>query len=500
MKNRVYIFDTTLRDGEQSPGASLNLQDKLTIAHQLARLNVDAIEAGFPVSSQVQFDATRMIAEEVKGPTIVALARCVEIDIDRAAQALEKAKKPRIHVFAATSKIHLEKKFKKNEDEILEMAVAGVRRAKKYFNDIEFSPEDSARTGKEFLFRIVEATIDAGATVINIPDTVGYSNPDEFGQLIAEIRERVPNIHKVILSVHCHNDLGLAVANTLSAIYNGAQQAEVTMNGVGERAGNASLEEVVMALKTRSDFYKKTTKIRTEEIMRTSRLVSSLTGLLIQPNKAIVGSNAFAHESGIHQDAVIKDASTYEIMRPQDVGLEANRIVLGRHSGRHGLKQRLGELGYQLSKPEIDHIYERFLEVADKKKEVYDEDLIALVVGDALQKEVYQLDYFHILSGNRALPSATIQLQRDDQIFQEASVGDGPVDAAYKAIDRIVQLPMQLQNYTLRGVTEGKNAMGEVSVRVKHEERHYVGRGASTDVIEASILAYLNAVNRILTR
>jgi 2-isopropylmalate synthase len=499
MKNRIYIFDTTLRDGEQSPGASLNLHDKLTIAQQLARLNVDVIEAGFPVSSQVQFEATRLIAEEVKGPIVAALARCVDLDIDRAAQALEKAKKPRIHVFAATSKIHLEKKFKKSEDEILELAVKGVKRAKNYFSDIEFSPEDSARTGKEFLFRIIAAAIAAGATVINIPDTVGYSNPDEFGRLIAEIRKRVAHIDRIILSVHCHNDLGLAVANTLSAIANGAQQAEVTINGIGERAGNASLEEVVMALKTRSDFYQKTTKIRTEEIIRTSRLVSSLTGILVQPNKAIVGSNAFAHESGIHQDAVIKDASTYEIMKPQDVGLESSRIVLGRHSGRHGLKQRLQELGYALNKTEIDHLYDRFLELADKKKEVFDEDLIALVIGDALQQEIYQLDYFHILSGSQTIPSATVRLRHEEKVIQEASAGDGPVDAAYKAIDRIVQIPVQLVSYSLQAVTEGKNAMGEVIVRVKQNGRNTIGRAASTDVVEASIKAYINALNRILS-
>ena len=500
MKDKVYIFDTTLRDGEQSPGASLNIQDKLTIAHQLARLNVDCIEAGFPVSSNVQFEATRLIAQEVKGPTIVALARCVDIDIDRAAAALAGAPKTRIHTFAATSKIHLEKKFRKSEDQILEMAVAGVKRAKGYVDDIEFSPEDSARTGKEFLFRIIEAAIDAGATVINVPDTVGYSNPEEFGGLIAEIRENVPNMDKAILSVHCHNDLGLAVANTLSAVVNGAQQVEVTMNGVGERAGNASLEEVVMALKTRNTFYHKTTQVRTEEIIRTSRLVSRLMGMPVQPNKAIVGANAFAHESGIHQDAVIKDASTYEIMTPQDVGLDSNKIVLGRHSGRHGLKQRLMELGYQLSKTEIDHVYERFLEIADKKKEVFDEDIITLVVGETQEEEFYQLDYFHILSGNQVVPTATVGLVHEEKTMQEAAVGDGPVDAAYRAIDKIINMPVELMDYSLHGVTGGKDAMGEVIVRVSKDGQKFIGRGASTDVIEASILAYVNAMNRILAK
>ncbi len=498
-QNRVIVFDTTLRDGEQAPGASLGVPEKLAIAQQLARLNVDVIEAGFPVSSEAQFNAVRLIAEEVEGPVICGLARCVDIDIDKAAEALKPAKKARIHTFVATSKIHLEKKFKKSEDEILDMAVAGVKRAKGYFDDIEFSPEDSARTGKEFLFRIIEAAIDAGATTINIPDTVGYANPDEFGRLISEIVQRVPNMDKAVLSIHCHNDLGLATANTLSAVHNGAQQVEVTINGVGERAGNASLEEVVMALKTREDFFKKHTKINTREIIHTSRMVSNLMGIPVQRNKAIVGANAFAHEAGIHQDAVIKDATTYEIMRPTDIGLQSNAIVLGRHSGRHGLKTRLEELGYHLSGEELDHVYQRFLQVADKKKEVYEEDLTALVGDEQMEiDEAYQLEYFHILSGNQAVPTATIALRHEDKLIQEAAVGDGPVDAAYKAVDKIISLPAKLVEYNLRGVTGGKDAMGEVIVRVAQNGDKVLGRGASTDVIEASIRAYLNAVNRIL--
>jgi 2-isopropylmalate synthase len=499
-KNHIQVFDTTLRDGEQSPGASLGINDKLTIAHQLARLNVDAIEAGFPVSSKVQFDAVKLISEEVHGPAIVGLARCVEADIDAAGQALKSAERPRIHTFVATSKIHMEKKFRKKEDDILNMAVAGVKRAKQYVDDVEFSPEDSARTGKDFLFRIIEAAIDAGASVINIPDTVGYATPDQFGALIKDIFNNVPNMDKAILSVHCHNDLGLAVANTLSAVYQGAQQVEVTINGVGERAGNASLEEIVMALKTRNDFYNKTTQINTHEIMRTSRLVSSLMGMPIQPNKAIVGANAFAHESGIHQDAVIKDASTYEIMTPMDIGLESNKIVLGRHSGRHGLKQRLAELGYELPTEELNQVYERFLQVADKKKEVFDEDIIALVADEHISaEEIYQLDYFHILSGNRAIPTATVGLKKNGETIQEAAVGDGPVDAVYKAIDKIVNLPTRLTEYSLRGVTGGKDAMGEVVVRLVKDDKKYVGQGASTDVIEASIRAYLKAINRLIS-
>jgi len=498
-KNRVLVFDTTLRDGEQCPGASLGVPEKVAIAHQLARLNVDIFEAGFPVSSEAQFNATKTIANEVKGPVIAALARCVELDIDKAAEALKGAEKPRIHTFVATSKIHLEKKFRKSEDEVLQMAIAGVKRAKSYFDDIEFSPEDSSRTGKEFLFRIIEAAIKSGATTINVPDTVGYSNPDEFGALIREIVNTVPNIDKAIISVHCHNDLGLAVANTLAGIRNGAGQAELTINGIGERAGNASLEEVVMSLKTRAGYYNKTVNINTKEIINTSRMVSTLMGIPVQPNKAIVGANAFAHESGIHQDAMIKDASTYEIMTPKEVGLDASKIVLGRHSGRHGLKQRLTELGYQLSQDELNHIYDRFLEIADKKKEVFDEDLMALI-GDENpdDKDAYRLEYFHILSGNKAIPTATIVLNYQDKSIQEASVGDGPIDAAFNAIDRIIQVPLKLTEYSLRGVTGGKDAIGEVLVRVANNGNKFLGRGASTDIIEASIRAYLNAVNKSL--
>ena len=497
--NRVLVFDTTLRDGEQSPGASLSVNDKVAIAHQLARLNVDVIEAGFPVSSEAQFEAVKRISQEVDGPTITGLARCVDLDIDRAGEALKNAKKPRIHTFVATSKIHLEKKFRKTEDEILEMALKGIKRAKQYCDDVEFSPEDSARTGKDFLFKIVKAAIEAGATTINIPDTVGYSNPEEFGALIREIIEKVDNIHKAILSVHCHNDLGLAVANTLSAVRQGAQQVEVTINGVGERAGNASLEEVVMALKTRQAFYKKQTAINSKEIIPTSRMVSRMMGIPVQPNKAIVGANAFAHESGIHQDAVIKDASTYEIMTPTEIGLESNKIVLGRHSGRHGLKQRLQEIGYPLTPEDLDRIYERFLELADKKKEVFEEDLLALIAEESQDvTEAFQLEYFQILSGNHAIPTATIGLKHKDQVFREASVGDGPVDAAYKAIDKIVKMPLKLADYSLKGVTGGKDAMGEVVVHVTENGKRIIGRAASTDVIEASIRAYVNAINRVL--
>lgn len=497
-RNRVIVFDTTLRDGEQSPGASMSVDEKVSIAMQLERLNVDVIEAGFPVSSEAQFRGTELVARNVRKAIVCGLARCVDADIDRAAEALEHAARPRIHTFIATSKIHLEKKFRKSEDEILQMAINGVQRAKKYFDDIEFSPEDSARTGKEFLFRIIEAAISAGATTVNIPDTVGYSNPEEFGAIIKEIFDRVPNIKETILSVHCHNDLGLAVANTLAAVRNGAQQVEVTINGLGERAGNASLEEVVMALKTRESFYGKKTRIKTEEIVKTSKMVSVVTGIKVQPNKAVVGANAFAHEAGIHQDAMIKDRTTYEIMTPADVGWDQTRIVLGRHSGRHGLKKRLADLGFKLSREEMEKVYERFLIIADKKKEVFDADLEALV-SDELQEmeETYVLEYFHILSGNKVLPTATISIRKNGDILKEAAIGDGPVDAAFKAIDKLIGAPVTLVDYGLQALTSGKNAMGEVHVTITNNGRNFVGRGSSTDVIEASIRAYIRAHNKL---
>ena len=498
-KNRVIVFDTTLRDGEQSPGASMSVDDKLAIALQLERLNVDVIEAGFPVSSSAQFEGVQLVANKVRKTSICGLARCIDEDIDSAAAALEKAAKPRIHTFIATSKIHMDKKFRKSEDDILEMAVKGVARAKGYFDDIEFSPEDSARTGKEFLFRIIEEAISAGATTINVPDTVGYSNPEEFGGLIKEIFERVPNMKNAILSVHCHNDLGLAVANTLAAVRQGAQQVEVTINGIGERAGNCSLEEVTMALKTRESFYGKKIDIKTEEIVKTSRMVSNVTGMIVQPNKAIVGANAFAHEAGIHQDAMLKDRTTYEIMTPESVGWGDTKIVLGRHSGRHGLKSRLADLGYKLNKNELEKVYQRFLRVADKKKEVFDADLEALV-GDEMQDfaEAFVLEYFHILSGDKVLPTATIALKHRDAVMQDASIGDGPVDAAFKAIDKIIGAPVKLIDYTLHALTSGKEAMGEVHVTITNNGRKFVGRGASTDVIEASIRAYIHAHNKLL--
>ncbi len=499
--SRIIIFDTTLRDGEQSPGASLDVHQKLAIAQQLTRLNVDVIEAGFPISSPAQFEAVKLVAEEVQGPIIAGLARAVDQDIDTCWKALCGAARPRIHTFIGTSAVHMEKKLRKSEAEILDMATKAVQRAKSYCPEVEFSPEDSSRTGKAFLFRIIEAAIEAGATVINIPDTVGYSFPEEFGGLIREMFLTVSNIRQATLSVHCHNDLGLAVANSLSAVQNGAQQVECTINGIGERAGNASLEEIVMALITRKDAFGKELSIRTDEIYRTSRMVSHLTGIMVQPNKAIVGANAFAHESGIHQDAVIKDKRTYEIMTPQSIGLTMNKIVLGRHSGRHGLKNRLEVLGYQLTNEDLDQVYRKFLEIADKKKEVFDEDLEVLIEKTHYKSsKTFELKYFHVNSGNHLVPTATIGLQYKETMLQEASTGDGPVDAAFRAIDRITNLPLQLLDYQLHSVTRGKDAIGEVVIRVQHDGTEISGHGASTDVIEASVEAYLNAVNRLLIR
>ncbi|MEE4311643.1 MAG: 2-isopropylmalate synthase [candidate division KSB1 bacterium] len=498
---KITIFDTTLRDGEQSPGASLDTSQKLLIAQQLTRLNVDVIEAGFPVSSPTQFEAVKTIAEQVEGPVIAGLARAVDGDIDRCWEALKNCSHPRIHTFIATSSVHLEKKFRKSEDEILTMAKHAVQHAKSLCEDVEFSPEDSSRTGKEFLFRIIETAIAAGATVINVPDTVGYTHPDEFGNLISEIFERVPNMHNAALSVHCHNDLGLAVANSLAAVRNGAQQVECTMNGIGERAGNASLEEIVMGLKTRKDYYHSDTNIRTEEIYRTSKMVSHLTGIPVQPNKAIVGKNAFAHESGIHQDAVLKDKNTYEIMTPESIGLSTNKIVLGRHSGRHGLKSRIETLGYTISAEDLDRIYTLFLVIADKKKEIYDEDLEVLVENNLFKNShTYELKSFHVSSGNSLVPTATVELNREEEIYQEAACGDGPVDAAFKAIDRITSIQVQLKDYQLHSVTKGKDALGEVMVKIQSNGYELTGRGASTDVIEASIRAYINALNRLIVK
>lgn len=498
MTKRVIIFDTTLRDGEQSPGVSLNPQEKLEIARQLARLGVDVIEAGFPISSPGDFEAVKLIAQQVKGPVIAALARTADIDIDTAWESLKGAERPRIHTFIATSPIHMKYKLQMEPEEVLERAVAAVKRARRYVEDVEFSCEDASRTEPEFLYRVLTAVIEAGATTVNIPDTVGYAVPDEFGELIAGIRKNVPNIDKAIISVHCHDDLGLAVANSLAAIMQGALQVECAVNGIGERAGNASLEEIVMALYTRQRYYQCMTGINYGEIYRTSKLVSTLTGMPIQPNKAIVGKNAFAHESGIHQDGVLKERATYEIMNPQLIGIYQNNIVLGKHSGRHAFRERLQQMGYELTEQELEEAFARFKQMADRKKEITSRDLEAIVSQHIRTvPEKFRLDYLHFFSGSRVLPTATVGIAVGEETFEEAAVGDGPVDAAMRAIDRIIQLDLTLHDYSLKSSTAGKDALGEVTVRVEHNGRFYIGHGVSTDVVEASVKAYIDAANRV---
>lgn len=498
--NKVFIFDTTLRDGEQSPGASLNHREKLDVARQLALLNVDIIEAGFPIASPDDFNAVKAIAEQIKGPRIAGLARCMEKDITRCAEAVMPAEKPRIHVFLATSKIHREFKLKKAQSEILKQAAASIRLAKSFVDDIEFSPEDASRTEPEFLAQVVEAAIDAGATTVNIPDTVGYAIPSEFGDVIKRLYDNVPNIGQAVIHVHCHNDLGLAVANSLSAIQAGARGVECTINGLGERAGNAALEEIVMALKVRQDqFNGLYTDVNTERLYKTSRLVSQLTGMNIQRNKAIVGANAFAHESGIHQDGMLKDRTTYEIMRPQEVGIEDTDLVLGKHSGRHAFKHRLGQMGLVLSESEMEDAYGRFIALADKKKQIYDDDLLMIAHQEMTDTEgVYILENLHVSTGTEIVPTATIRIRRGDEVFQDAACGDGPVDAALKSIDRITGIRGQLVDFALQAITTGKDAMGEVSVRVEFEDGPVLSaKSACTDIVEAGARAYLSCVNRV---
>ena len=497
---RITIFDTTLRDGEQCPGASLTPPEKLEIAKQLVRLGVDVIEGGFPIASPGDAQAVKTIAQTVKGPTIAALARSLPADIDAAAAALAPAKKKRIHVFLATSPIHRKYKLRKAEAEILRQAVWAVKYARRYSQDVEFSPEDASRTEPEFLHQVVEAVIRAGATTVNIPDTVGYAIPEQFGALIKGIVDAVPNSDRARISVHCHNDLGLAVPNSLAAITNGAGQAEGTVNGIGERAGNASLEEIIMSLRVRSEYYQVTTGIDTRQIYKASRLVSTLTGIVVQPNKAIVGDNAFRHESGIHQDGILKHRLTYEIMRPQDIGLGESKLVLGKLSGRHAFAKRIATLGFRLSKPDLDRAFARFKVLADKKKHVFDEDLAAIIEDELpAEQEVYKLVYVHTASGSDTVPTATIRLSKEGKELQDAACGDGPVDACYKTIDRLTGMSPELVDYGLHAVTKGKDALGEVAVRLRYHGYEVSGRGASTDIIEASARAYLNAVNKLVS-
>ena len=497
MDERIYIFDTTLRDGEQSPGCSMNLEEKLKIARQLEALRVDVIEAGFPIASEGDFESVRQVAKEVRSATIAGLARATELDIRRAWEALQGAAKPRIHTFIATSDIHLQYKLKRSREQVFEQAAKAVRLAKSLCDDVEFSAEDAGRSDLDYLCQVVEVAISEGASTINIPDTVGYCVPDEFGNIFRVLKEKVPNIDRARLSSHCHNDLGFAVANSLVALQNGARQVECTINGIGERAGNASLEEIVMALKVRKDRLGFSTEVNSEEIYKTSHLLSNLTGVMVQANKAIVGKNAFAHEAGIHQDGVLKQALTYEIMTPQSVGIPTNNIVLGKHSGRHALSNRYQALGYQLSKEELDRAYMLFTKLADKKKSIYDEDLLAIVHdGIRIIPERYHLKYVHATGGNQAIATATVRLSQDDQFFVESANGDGPVEAIYRAIDKITSLRGRLIDYSVHAVSRGKDAVGEVFIHAEFEGKSFSGKAASSDIIDASARAYLNAVNK----
>lgn len=500
-KDRIYIFDTTLRDGEQAPGASLNDVEKLQVAKALAMLQVDVIEAGFPVSSQGDFASVKNIATEVKGPVICALARAKELDIEKAAAALEPAEKARIHTFIGSSNIHLEHKLKITKDQCIKTAVEMVKLAKSKVSDVEFSPEDAGRADHSFLFELLTAVIEAGANVVNIPDTVGYMTPYEFGSLIKEIKLNVPNIDKAIISVHCHDDLGLSVANSFEGISNGARQVECTINGIGERAGNCSLEEIVMILKTRRESFGLDTKINTKLIAQTSQLVSSLTGFLVAKNKAIVGANAFAHESGIHQDGVLKHKSTYEIIDPEEVGVKTNRLPLGPRSGKHALKNRLEELGYNLEGTALDDAYNTFKEIADRKKQVSDKDLI-FIIGEKQRQVgteiIFSLENMQIACGS-GLPIAAVQIKdhRTDTILKTSALGTGPVDALYGAIKSLVKVKNELVEFTVHSVTEGIDAQGGVSVRIKSDERIFNGQGVDTDILRASAKAYLNAINKL---
>ncbi len=498
--DKVTIFDTTLRDGEQAAGGTLNIEEKMEIARQLGRLGVDVIEAGFPVTSPGDFEAVRRIAAEVRGPIICGLARAHPNDIDKAWQAVKDAERKRIHVFISASDIHMVHQLKKSRQQVLEMVGQMVARAKKYTDDIEFSPMDASRADPAFVYQVLETAIEAGATTVNIPDTVGYAMPAEFGSLIKGIFDNVPNIDRAVVSVHCHDDLGLSVANSLEAVRQGARQVECTVNGIGERAGNASLEEIVMGIKTRSDFFSLSTGVNTRQIYKTSRLVSELTGFPVQPNKAIVGVNAFRHQSGIHQDGVIKMPITYEIMDPRETGLSSSSLVLGKLSGRHAFKERLAELGYSLGDEDFNRAFAIFKEVAEKKKEVTDKDIESLVAQERRTvAEVYRLERLQVTCGDRGIPTAAVRLiGPDGKALADAALGTGPVDAVYQAINRLVGLPNTLTEFSVKSVTEGIDAIGEVLIRIESDGVTYTGRGADTDIIVASARAYINALNRML--
>ena len=499
--NRVTVFDTTLRDGEQSPGCSMNLEEKVRMARQLDALGVDVIEAGFPIASDDDFSAVREVARICRRPVIAALCRTTPEDIERAWEALSDAARPRIHTFIATSDIHLQYKLQKTREEVLEMSCQAVRMAKRFTNDVEYSAEDATRTDLDYLCQVITAVIDEGATVVNIPDTVGYTVPAEYAKIISTLRERVPNIEQAAISVHCHNDLGLAVANSLTAIAHGARQIECTINGIGERAGNASLEELVMALRVRRDLMPYETGVVTEEIYRSSQLLSNITGVHVQPNKAVVGKNAFAHEAGIHQHGVLKNRLTYEIMTPESVGVKTNSLVLGKHSGRHALSKKYEEMGYALSRADLDKAYKLFTKLADQKKEIFEEDLLAILQdGFAQIPERFKLRVVQATAGTSTLSTALVTLQDvsgEDSLTRTAA-GDGPVAAVYEAIDQITGLRGKLIDYTVRSITAGNDAVGEVFVHVEFNNTSYTGKAASTDIVDGSARAYLNAVNKAL--
>ncbi len=498
MSSLVKIFDTTLRDGEQSPGATMNVAEKVRIAEQLEKLNVDIIEAGFPISSEGDFEAVKAISKTIKRSEVAALARTNPKDIDRAWEAVKRAKFPQLHIFISTSDIHLKHQLKKSKQEVIRIAARSVARAKRYTSNVEFSAMDATRSDVEFLVAVCEAAIRAGATTINIPDTVGYAIPSEFGELVRTLRQRVQGIEKVTLSVHCHNDLGLAVANSLAAIQNGARQVECTINGIGERAGNTSLEEVVMAIRTRKNLLQFHTRLISKHLFITSRLVSKITGMVVQPNKAIVGANAFAHESGIHQDGILKEKLTYEIMTPESVGIPKTSLVLGKLSGRHAFRDRLKDLGYRLSETDLERAFARFKQLADKKREIFDEDIESIVVEEILRMpHRFKLVYINVVAGNVTVPTATVQMEVDGQLLQEAGFGDGPVDATFKTIKKITRTKSKLLQFAINAITSGTEAQGEVTVRLEEKGDTVIGQGADTDVIVASAKAYINALNKI---
>lgn len=495
----IRIFDTTLRDGEQSPGASMNVDEKIQVAKQLARLGVDIIEAGFAISSPGDFEAIKIIGNEVEGPIVCSLARAKEADIKRAWEALKDAPKKRIHTFHSTSDIHLKYQFRVSREEALKRSVEMVKLAKSFVDDVEFSPMDATRTDLNYLIEVTEAVIEAGASTVNIPDTVGYTTPEEFGKIIKAIKERIGD--KAVISVHCHNDLGLAVANSLSAVLNGAGQVECTINGIGERAGNCSMEEVVMALRTRKDFFNADTNINTKEIMRSSKLITKITGIPVQPNKAIVGANAFAHEAGIHQDGLLKEKLTYEIISPESIGLKSAKLVLGKHSGRHAFKARLSELGYDLGPEEIESAFERFKHLADQKKDIYDEDIETLVSEEVSKiPEIYSLVDLSVSSGMKKEPKATIKMKVKGKIVKKIANGDGPVDATYKAIASITRTKSNLLKFEVKSITGGTDALGEVMVSLEEDGRAVRGHGADTDIIVAAAKAYINALNKLAVK